>query len=66
MSLVVRTLADELKSKDPFLVFLSEMKTRMNQIKGIQSKLEYTQDITVPSGGRSEGLVLLWRKGIDV
>ena len=48
------------------MVFLSEMKTGTNRIKGIQSKLEYTQGIMVPSDGRSGGLALLWKEGIDV
>ena len=65
-ALAVRTLADEVRSKDPPLVFLSETKTGLNRIKGIQRKLEYTQGIMVPSDGRSGGLALLWREGIDV
>ena len=48
------------------MVFLSKMKTGTNWIKGIQSKLEYTQGIMVPSDGRSGGLALLWKEGIDV
>ena len=55
-----------MRSKDPILVFLSETKTGVSRIKGIQSKLEYTQGITVPSDGWSGGLALLWKEGIDV
>ena len=55
-ALVVRTLADEVRSKDPLLVFLIETKTGESKMKGIRNKLEYTQGITVPSDGRSGGL----------
>ena len=65
-SLVVQTLADEVRAKDPLLVFLSETKAGKNRIKGIQNELEYSQGITVQSNGRSGGLSLLWREGTDV
>ena len=65
-SLAVRTLADEVRAKDPILVFLSETKAGKNRIKGIQNKLEYSQGITVQSDGRSGGLAMLWREGTDV
>ncbi|XP_023886945.1 uncharacterized protein LOC111999058 [Quercus suber] len=65
-SLAVRTLADEVRTKDPLLVFLSETKAETNWIKGIQSKIEYTQGIILPSDDRSGGLALLWREGTEV
>ncbi|XP_030959237.1 uncharacterized protein LOC115981210 [Quercus lobata] len=65
-SLAVRTLTDEVRTKKPLLVFLSETKAGMSRIKGIQNKLDYTQGITVPSDGRSGGLAMLWREGTDV
>ena len=40
--LVVQTLADEVRAKDPLLVFLSETKAKKSRIKGIQNKLEYS------------------------
>ena len=64
--LVVQTLADEVRAKDPLLVFLSETKAKKSRIKGIQNKLEYSQGIIVQSNGRSGGLSLLWREGTDV
>lgn len=48
---MVRTLTDEVRSKDPLLVFLTETKASTSRIKGIQTKLEYTQGIAVPSDG---------------
>ena len=64
--MAVRTLADEVRAKDPLLVFLSKTKVGKNRIKGIQNKLEYSQGITVQSDRQSGGLVLLWREGTDV
>ena len=58
-SLVVWTLTDEVRAKDPLLVFLLETKARKNWIKGIQNKLEYSQGLSVQSDGRSGGLALL-------
>ena len=48
------------------MVFLVEMKAGTSRGKGIQNKLEYMQDITVPSDGRSGGLAMLWKEGTDV
>ena len=65
-SLAFRTLTNKVRTKKPLLVFLSETKTGMSRIKGIQNKLDYTQGITVPSDGRSGGLAMLWREGTNV
>ena len=61
-TLAVRTLTDEVRTREPLLVFLVETKARVNRIRGIQAKLSYTQGIVVPSDGRSGGLALLWRR----
>ena len=53
-ALAVRNLADELRSKDPLLVFLTETKTGESRMKGTRNKLEYKQGITVPSDGKAE------------
>ena len=62
----VRILTDEVKSKNPVLVFLVETKANLSRIKGLQRRLELTQGITVPCDGRSGGLAMLWREGVDV
>lgn len=46
---MVRTLVDEVRARDPLLVFLAETKASANRIKEIQSKLDFTQGIVVPS-----------------
>lgn len=56
---MVRVLTNEVKSKDPTLVFLAKTKASVNQIKGIQRKIEYTQGIIMPSDSRSGRLALL-------
>ena len=55
-----------MKECDPILVFLSETKAKQSRIKGIQRKLNLTQGITVPSDGRSGGLVMMWKEGAEV
>ena len=62
----VRILSDEVKAKNPVLVFLSETKASVSRIKRLQRKLELTQGIAVPSDGQSGGLAMLWREGVDV
>lgn len=52
--------------KDPTLVFLVETKARVNRMKGILNKLDYTHGIIVPSDGWSGGLALLWKEGTDI
>ena len=41
-ALAVRNLANEVRSKDPLLVFLIETKTGESKMKGVRNKLEYT------------------------
>ena len=65
-ALAIQTLADEVRSYDPLLIFLAETKTGESKMKGIRNKLEYTQGITIPSDGRSEGLAMMWKEGSDV
>ena len=62
----IRLLFDEVKSKNPILVFLMETKAGVNWIKGLQPKLELTQGISVPSDGRSGNLAMLLREGVVV
>ena len=65
-SLAIRNLANAVKEMDSMLVFLFEMKVGVGRIKGIQNKLNFTQGIVVPSDGRSGGLALIWKEGIEV
>ena len=35
-------------------------------MKGFQNKIEYTERIVVPSDGKSGGLAMIWKKGIEI
>ena len=59
----VRILIDEVKSKNPVLVFLVETKVSSSRVKDLQRKLEFTQGITVSCDGWSGGLAMLGEKG---
>lgn len=65
-SLAIRTLTDEVKARDPLLVFLAETKTGENRMKGVRNKIGYTQGIMVPSDGRSGGLAMMWKEGTKI
>ena len=43
-----------------------ETKANLSRIKSLQRRLELTQGITMPCDGRSGGLAMLWREGVDV
>ena len=62
----VCTLTEEVKGKNPTLVFSVKMKATTERMKGFQQKLGFTQGIIVPSDGKSGGLAMLWREGVDV
>lgn len=64
-ALAVRALTNEVKECDPMLVFLVETKANQNRIKGLQRKLGLIQGITVSCDGRSGGLAMLWKEGVD-
>ena len=66
LALAGRILVDEVKAKDPLLVFLTETKTGESKMKGIRNKVKYTQGITVPSDGRSGGLAMMWKEWSDI
>ena len=62
----IHTLTEEVKGKNLILVFLAEMKATTNRMKCFQHKLGFTQGIIVPSDGKSGGLAMLWKEGVDV
>ena len=65
-SLAIRTLTDEVKARDPLMVFLAETKSGESKLKGIRNKIVYTQGIMVPNDGRSGGLALMWKEGTEI
>jgi len=54
------------KVEAPLLIFLMETKANIAYMSKIQTKLDYTQGIIVPSDGKSGGLALLWKEGTTV
>ena len=65
-ALAGKILADEVREKDPLLVFLAETKTGESKMRRIRNKMKYTQGITVQSDGRSGGLAMMWKEGVDI
>ena len=53
-------------SEDPILIFLMETKRFVSEMNEIKEKLDQLQGLIVSSNGRSGGLALLWRRGVDV
>ncbi|KAL4652321.1 hypothetical protein ACB092_01G224700 [Castanea dentata] len=64
--LAIRTLTEEVKGKNPVVVFLAETKVNTDRKKGFQHKLGFTQGIIIPSDGKSGDLVMLWREGTNI
>ena len=52
--------------EDPILIFLMETKPFVSEMNEIKEKLDQSQGLIVSSNGRSGGLALLWRRGVDV
>ncbi|KAL0431280.1 UNVERIFIED_CONTAM: hypothetical protein Sradi_0754000 [Sesamum radiatum] len=61
----VCTLVEQVKFHRPILVFLSETKCKARRVDRLKEKLNYN-GIGVDSHGKGGGLMLLWRKDIDV
>ena len=62
----IRTVTKVVKQKNSMVIFLVETKASIDRMKGFQNKLGFTQGIIVLSDGRSGGLALLWREGMDI
>ena len=48
------------------LIFLVGIKAKVPNMARLQTKLDYTQGLIVPSDGKSGGLALVWKEGINV
>ena len=62
----VRELCWLCKVKRPNLVFLMETKFRQKNMEKIRSKLGFPNCFMVDCVGRSEGLALLWKDGVEL
>ena len=62
----VRALTKLVRAEAPLLIFFVETKAKIPVMARLQTKLDYTQGIIVPSDGKSGGLALLWKEGTNV
>lgn len=52
--------------KVPKIVFLMETKQSVEEMRNIKEDLQYHAIFTVPSLGRSGGLVMIWKENVDL
>ncbi|TYG80510.1 hypothetical protein ES288_D02G221900v1 [Gossypium darwinii] len=62
----IRELKQLLVANNPDLIFLSETKMSANEFQRVQNKCRWQNGLTVNSEGRSGGLALMWRDGMNV
>ena len=62
----IRSLLDFQKREDPGVLFLSETKLDEKRLQWFRWKLGLTNMVAKDCEGRSGGLALFWRKGIDL
>ncbi|PPD85534.1 hypothetical protein GOBAR_DD17534 [Gossypium barbadense] len=62
----LRELKQLLGANNPDLIFLSETKMTPNDFRRVQNKCRMQNGLVVNSEGRSGGLALMWRGGMDV
>ncbi|KAL0405296.1 UNVERIFIED_CONTAM: hypothetical protein Slati_3843500 [Sesamum latifolium] len=61
----VRTLLELVRLHNPGLVFISQTKSNYRRYKAIKQRLNFF-GLGVASRGRGGGLLLLWRKDVEV
>lgn len=61
----VCTLLDLQKQEDPDILFLFETKLKKQKIEVFRWKLGLTNMVCKPSEGKSGGLALFWRQGVE-
>jgi hypothetical protein len=66
LDVAVGELRDLCRSYNPEVFFLSETKKKDRDMEKIKWSLGFTNGIAVSSVGRSRGLSLWWRDGVDV
>jgi len=55
-----------LQKEDPDVLFLSETKMDRRRIEGLRWKLGLTNLVVKDCDGKSGGLAIFWRKGVDL
>ena len=62
----VKALQKVINQQDPILVFLMETKISEEKAVSVRDKCNFSHSWVVPSAGRSGGLALFWKDGIEV
>ena len=62
----VFTLPNYMRRWNPYIVILVETKSKVKHMEKIKFNLGFSNDLIVPSQGRSGGLALLWSKEINL
>ncbi|MBA0817793.1 hypothetical protein Gohar_025736, partial [Gossypium harknessii] len=62
----LRELKQLLVANNPDLIFPSETKMSANEFQSVQNKCKWQNGLTVNSEGRSGGLAMMWRDGMNV
>jgi hypothetical protein len=62
----VGELRDLIRSYNPVVVFLSETKMKLRAINKLKWSLVFQNGVAVDCVGRSGGMALWWREGVDV
>ena len=63
---LVRALTKLVRVEALLLIFLVGIKAKVPNMARLQTKLDYTKGLIVPSDGKSGGLALVWKEGINV
>ncbi|TYH19504.1 hypothetical protein ES288_A05G357000v1 [Gossypium darwinii] len=62
----IRELKQLIRAHNPDIIFLSETKMNGNDFRRVQNKCRLQNGLTVNSEGRSGGLALMWKEGVNV
>ena len=62
----VKALQKVINQQEPILVFLMETKINEEKAVSVRDKCNFSHSWVVPSAGRSGGLALFWKDGIEV
>ncbi|KAL1178796.1 hypothetical protein V6Z11_A03G118400 [Gossypium hirsutum] len=61
----VQELEQLLVANNPDIIFLSETKINANDFQRVQNKYRLQNELAVSFKGRSGGLALMWKNGVD-
>ena len=62
----VNELAEMVRAKDPFVLFLAETWVDEARLKDVKRKIQFENIFVLPRTSRGGGLVLFWRSSVDV